>query len=174
MSLLIKLSNKIGFDLFFSFRRIDANVLSSLNAFQKPCHIVAKCTHDLETFLILTNFVRGVTMNHGPVISGNYRHLMISEIFSQNIQSCSCAGTSCGSNSCGWMQDFEPFCQFCLLLRYCTVFQVTRLPCSSALFRLHSLLSLEAIKCTALFSICFHKLLRYYGCVGLSATHLDS
>ena len=71
-------------------------------------------------------------------------------------------------------QDFEPFCQFCLLLRYCTVFQVTRSPCSSALFCLHSSLSLEAIKCTALFSICFHRLLRYYGCVGLPAIHLDS
>ena len=72
------------------------------------------------------------------------------------------------------MQDFEPFCQFCLLLRYCVVFQVTRSPCSSALFRLRSSLSLEAIKCTALFSICFHRLLRYYDCVGLPAIHLDS
>ena len=60
------------------------------------------------------------------------------------------------------------------ILRYCTVFQATRSPCSSALFRLHSFLSLEAIKCTALFSTCFHRLLRYYGCVGLPAIHLDS
>ena len=72
------------------------------------------------------------------------------------------------------MQDSEPFCQFCLLSRYYIVFQVTHSPCPSALFRLHSFLLLEAIKCTALFSICFHRLLRYYGCVGLPAIHLDS
>lgn len=71
-------------------------------------------------------------------------------------------------------RDSELFCLFCLLLRYCTVFQATRSPCSSALFRLHSFLSLEAIKCTALFSICFHRFLRYYGYVGLPAIHLDS
>ena len=49
------------------------------------------------------------------------------------------------------------------------VFQETHLPCLSALFRLHSFFVLEAIKCTALFSICFHRLLQYYGCVGLPA-----
>lgn len=71
-------------------------------------------------------------------------------------------------------QDSLPFCLFYLLSRYCTVFQATRSPCPSALFRLHSSLSPEAIKCTALFSICFHRLLRYYGCVGLPSIHLDS
>ena len=58
------------------------------------------------------------------------------------------------------MQDSEPFCQFCLLSRYYIVFQVTHSPCPSALFRLHSSFVLEAIKCTVLFSICFHRLLR--------------
>ena len=72
------------------------------------------------------------------------------------------------------LQDSEPFCQFCLLSRYYIVFQVTHSPCPSALFRLHSSFVLEAIKCTVLFSICFHRLLRYYDCVGLPAIHLDS
>lgn len=41
------------------------------------------------------------------------------------------------------MQDSKPFCRFCLLSQYYTVFQVTHSPCSSALFRPHSSQSLH-------------------------------
>ena len=65
------------------------------------------------------------------------------------------------------------YTQFCMPSRCCSVCQPDSAPYSQ-LSSLYSHSLTDSAKCTPLPSTCFHKLLRYYECIGLPASLLGS
>lgn len=62
------LPDKAGLYLGFSFRIGNTGCLSCLDAFDHPGHILSDSPHDLQTFQILSDLFRFISVNHMPVI----------------------------------------------------------------------------------------------------------
>lgn len=56
-------------------RKINSILASTSYTFQQPGHILSQYTHGLQTFLILTNIVRGKTVDRIPILRRYNRHV---------------------------------------------------------------------------------------------------
>ena len=62
-----ELSDEVSHHRLLLCWRLDTGSTASLDTTKHPCHVSAKLSHDLHSFLILTDLVRSVSMNHIPI-----------------------------------------------------------------------------------------------------------
>ena len=62
------LSDEVSHHRFLLCRRLDTGSAASLDTTKHPSHVSAKLSHDLHSFLILTNLVRSIAMYHIPIL----------------------------------------------------------------------------------------------------------
>ena len=93
-------ADEIGHDFGFCFRCCNASLFTGFDALQYPRHVAAKDAHDLKSFGILTDFIRRIAMYHGPVVGSDAYHLMIGQVFIEDIESSCRSGTTGGCDGC--------------------------------------------------------------------------
>lgn len=93
----------------FLFRKT-VGFTAEADALDQKCHISSERTHGLQTFTILTDFLRGVSVNHIPVLAGYDGHLGDCKIFVQLIKSCSVAASPAAHDGCAYFHTFVCSC----------------------------------------------------------------
>ena len=63
-----ELSDEVSHHRFLLCWRLNTGSAASLDTTKHPCHVSAKLSHDLHSFLILTNLVRSIAMYHIPIL----------------------------------------------------------------------------------------------------------
>ena len=89
------LSDEIRYlPLGFRRGREDAVFLRYGKCLDHPSDISPECAHDLHAFLVAQDFLRGVAVDHGPVLTGGEGHAADDEILLQLIKGGCCAGAA--------------------------------------------------------------------------------
>lgn len=63
-----ELSDEVSHHRLLLCWRLDTGSAASLDTTKHPSHVSAKLSHDLHSFLILTNLVRSIAMYHIPIL----------------------------------------------------------------------------------------------------------
>lgn len=62
------LSDEVGHDRFLLDWVRDAGCAACFDAFEQPCHVAAKLSHNLHSLLVLEDLLRSVAVYHVPVL----------------------------------------------------------------------------------------------------------
>ena len=102
-------SYKICENRIFLFRKT-VSFTAEADALDQKCHVPSESTHGLQTFDVLTDFFRGVSVNHIPVLAGYDMHLGDCKIFVQLIESCGVSASPAAYDSCAHFHTFVCSC----------------------------------------------------------------